>query len=171
MGNSMGKLQVTLLLVLSSLAFGAAADDGDMYRHGRTHLTVGGGKGRTFDNNYTAISLSASYYAMDGLALGISYESWTGGDRHIIKYAPSVQYVFYESTMVQPYVGVFYRHTGVDGLPDIDSLGESAGINIPSGDHAYVSIGFVHEAYLGCQQTIYSSCSVTYSNIGVSYGF
>jgi hypothetical protein len=71
---------------------------------------------------------------------------------------------------VQPYVGRFYRHTAIAGLPGINSVGDRAGIYIASAPNAYISLGFVHEAYLDCQQTIYRT-SETYPDISFTVGF
>jgi len=58
-----------------------------------------------------------------------------------------------------------------NGLPDINSVGERAGINIASGSNAYFSLGFVQEVYLDCRNTVYLKCRETYPELGFTFGF
>lgn len=169
-GSSMNRLMVTMLLVLSALPV-RAAEAAEMFEQGRTHFSLMIGNGYAFDSNYFVIGASASYYVLDGLGVGLSFERWSGGDRGITNYAPFAQYVFLPESSVRPYVGGFYRHTSIDGLPGINSVGERAGITFASGSNAYVSAGLVHESYLDCQTTVYRSCSSTYSDVSVTFGF
>ena len=164
------RLLLTMLLVLS--AFPArAAGEGGMFGQGRTHFSLVAGNAYAFDNNYFVIGASASYYVLDGLGVGLSFEKWSGGGPGVTKYAPFAQYVFYQASSVQPYIGGFYRHTVVEGLPGINSFGERAGIYIASGSNAFVSAGFVHESYLDCQATVYRACSETYPDVSFTFGF
>jgi hypothetical protein len=158
-------------IILLMSAFSAYADEGNAYGKGRKNFSIGGGNGQAFNSHYFIISASASYYAMDGLSVGASFENWSGGNHSITKIAPSVQYVFYEVPGVQPYIGGFYRHTSVSDLPNINSLGARVGINMASSSNAYVSAGLVYENYVGCQQTIYSSCHSTYPDVNFNVGF
>jgi hypothetical protein len=159
-----------MLLVLSVFPVRAVAEGG-IFGQGSTQFSLMAGNAYAFDNNYFVIGASASYYVLDGLGVGLSLENWSGGGPGITKYAPFAQYVFYQASSVQPYVGGFYRHTAVSGLPGINSVGARAGIYIASGSHAYFSVGFVHESYLDCQETIYRTCSETYPDLGFTFGF
>ena len=164
------RLLVTILLVVS--AFPArAAEAGGMFGQGRTHLSLAGGNGYAFDKSYFVMGASASYYALDGLSIGFSFENWSGDDPGINKYAPFAQYVFYQASSTRPYVGGFYRGTAVDGLPDIDSVGGRAGIYFASGRNVYVSAGLVYESYLDCQETVYRACSESYPDFSFTIGF
>lgn len=166
----MNRLLLTILLVLPALP-ARAAEVGGMFGQGRTQYSLGIGNAYAFDNTYFVIGASASYYVLDGLGVGLSMENWSGGDPAITKVSPFAQYVFYQIPQVQPYVGGFYRHTAVSGLPGINSVGERAGIYIASAPNTYISFGFVHEAYLDCRQTIYRTCSETYPDISFTFGF
>jgi hypothetical protein len=167
----MNRLLLTMLLLFSAFQVHAAGVAG-MFGQGRTQFSLGGGNGYAFGNNYFVIGASVSYYVLDGLGAGLSVEKWSRGNPGITKYSPFAQYVFYQSSSsVQPYVGIFYRHTAVDGLPDINSVGERAGINIIAGGNAYFSFGFVQEVYLNCQKTVYRTCSETYPDFAVTFGF
>ena len=164
----MKKLLGTMLLMS---AFSAHAYEDGAYSKGHRNFSIGGGNGEAFNSRYFVMSASASYYAMDGLSVGASFENWSGGNHGITKIAPSVQYVFYEMLSVQPYIGGFYRHTTVSGLPNIESYGARVGINMASGSNAYISAGLVYESYVGCQQAIYSSCRSTYPDVNFNFGF
>lgn len=167
----MNRLLLTMLLLLSAFP-ACAAGVGGMFGQGRTQFSLMGGNGYAFGNNYFVIGASVSHYVLDGLGVGLSFEKWSGGNPGMTKYAPFAQYVFYQSSSsVQPYVGAFYRHTVVDGLPDINSVGERAGINITAGPNAYASFGFVQEVYLNCQESVYQTCRETYPELGITFGF
>lgn len=59
-----------------------------MFGQGRTHFFITGGAGSAFDNSYFVLGAGLTYYPIDGLGLGLSYESWTGSDPHISKITP-----------------------------------------------------------------------------------
>lgn len=68
-------------------------------------------------------------------------------------------------------IGASVSHYVLDGLPDINSVGERAGINITAGPNAYASFGFVQEVYLNCQELVYQTCRETYPELGITFGF
>lgn len=159
-----------MLLVLSAFPV-CASGEGGMFGQGRTHFSLMAGNSYAFDNNYFVIGASASYYVLDGLGIGLAFENWSGSGPGITKYAPFVQYVFYQASTVQPYVGGFYRHTAIGGLPGINSVGARAGVYIASGSNVSVSAGLVHESYLDCNAAIYRACSETYPELSLTFGF
>jgi len=166
----MNKLLLTMLLVLT--AFPASASDGaGIFGQGRTNLSLVAGNGYAFDSSYLVIGASGTYYVVDGLGVGLSLESWSGADPGITKYAPFVQYVIYQASVVQPYLGGFYRHSSVSGQPSIESVGGRAGFYFASGPNAYVSVGMVYESYIDCTNAVYSSCSSSYPEITLAFGF
>ncbi len=166
----MHRLLVTLLLVLSAVPASAAVEAG-MFGQGRTSFSLVGGNAYAFDNYYFVIGASASYYVRDGLGVGLSLEKWSGANPAISKYAPFMQYVFYQESSLQPYVGGFYRHTVIEGLPNINSVGGRAGVNFITGSNSFASIGLVYETYLDCQQAVYRSCSSSYPDFSLTFGF
>ena len=166
----MNRLLVMMLLVLSAFPV-RAAGVGGMFGQGSTQFALMAGNGYAFNNNYFIIGASAGYYVLDGLGVGLSLEHWSGGGPGITKYAPFAQYVFYQVSPVQPYVGGFYRHTAVSGLPGINSVGARAGIYIPVGSNAYIGAGLAHESYLACQAAVYRTCSETYPEVSFTFGF
>ena len=166
---SMHRLILTMVLTLTALP--AHAGVGGMFAQGRSQFTLVAGSGYAFDNSYFVIGASASYNVLDGLGVGLGIENWSGGTPGMTKYSPFVQYIVYQSTFIQPYVGVFYRHAVVDGHSNLNSAGGKTGIIIESGSNAYISAGFVHETYRDCQATVNRTCSETYPEISLTFGF
>jgi opacity protein-like surface antigen len=158
---------------LALAASAATAADGvtGAFSRGRVHFAVTAGSGSAFDESYFVFGIGASYYVLDGLGVGIHYESWSGGDPDITKITGSVQYVFQQMQTVKPYLGGFYRRTDVSGLPDLDSIGGRAGVYIGAGRNAYLGLGLVYESYLDCSETIYRSCDSTYGEVSFTIAF
>ena len=166
-----GATLVAAALATAASAPAAAADVAGVFSQGRTHLAVVGGSGYAFDKSYLVLGVGASYYLADGLNIGLYAESWTGSDPSMYKLTPSVQYVFHQVPRVSPYIGVFYRRTYIDNLPNLDSAGGRAGVYIAAGGNAHVSGGVVYESYLDCNKAVYKSCSDTYPEIGITFAF
>lgn len=166
----MNRLLLTMLLLLFALPVCAVGESG-MYREGRSQFSVMAGNAYAFNSNYFVFGASATHYVADGLGVGLSIENWSGGGPGITKYSPFVQYVFIRPYSVLPYVGTFYRHVSIGGLPGINSVGARAGIYMASGPNASVGAGFVHERYLDCQSAVYGACSSTYPDINLTFGF
>ena len=156
-----------------TLAPANAADVGvaGTFAKGRTHFVVTGGTGSAFDENYLVLGVGVSYFIVNGLNVGLFVESWTGSDPNLYKVTPSVQYVFYQSPTVKPYVGAFYRRTFVDDLPNINSVGARGGVYFEVGRNAYLGAGAVYESYLDCSSSIYRSCSSTYPEFSLTFVF
>lgn len=148
-----------------------SAKAGGTFEQGRTQFSLVAGNAYAFDNHYLVVGGSASYYMADGLGIGLSLERWSGDGPSIAKYSPFVQYVFHRMPVLQPYLGAFYRHTDIDGLPSIKSSGARVGVLLETGANAYLSIGVVHEAYHDCQETVYRLCSETSPDMALVFGF
>ena len=142
-----------------------------MFAQEQTHYLLEVGSGYAFNNNYLILGAGVTHYVLDGLGVGLSYENWSGGGPGINKISPSVQYVFYQASSVQPFVGGFYRHASIAGLPAINSVGVRAGVYIPSGPDSAIGVGLVQESYLNCETAVYASCSETYPEISFTFGF
>lgn len=147
------------------------ADVSGSFSQGRKHLSIYGGTGYAFNDDYFVIGVSGSYFVTNGLNLGLALETWTGGNPDITKLTPSIQYVFYQPQVVKPYVGVFYRRTYIENLSDLESVGGRAGIFISSGNNVYISIGGVYESYLNCDESTYISCDESYPELGITFAF
>ena len=166
----MKKLLLMMLLLLAALPVHAAGAGG-MFGQGRTHFSLMAGTAYAFDNSYMLIGASASYYVLDGLGIGLAVENWSGADPAITKVSPFAQYVFALGTSVRPYIGGFYRHTTIAGSPSLNSVGGRAGIYIRSSPNSAIGIGLVQESYLDCNEATYRSCSSSYSEISIAFGF
>lgn len=142
-----------------------------VFSKGRTHVVATAGTGSAFDDTYLVLGVGLSYYLVDGLSVGIGYESWTGSDPNMSKITGSVQYVFYQVETVKPYVGAFYRRTNIDNLPNLDSTGARGGVYIGAGRNLYIGIGAVYESYLDCNSSVYRSCSSTYGEVSFTFAF
>ncbi|HKB59874.1 MAG TPA: hypothetical protein VKC56_07475 [Gallionellaceae bacterium] len=173
----MRKSLYTIVMLLSaglgaSLAAPAqAAGVAGLFGQGRVNGSIMVGSGSAFNYNYTIIGAGVNYYVIDGLSLGLAYESWSGPGPHISKITPSVQYVFYQLGRVKPYVGAFYRRTQVTGQPDFNSAGARAGAYISASRHAAFGLGIVEERFLSCQRTLNNSCSQSYVEASMLFGF
>ena len=166
----MNKLLLTFLLLFSMLP-ARAADVAGIFDQGSTQLSLMAGSGSAFNNNYLILGAGASYYVLDGVGIGLSYENWSGSSPGINRISPSVQYVFDRTSTWQPYVGGFYRHAFISGQPNIDSVGVRAGVYFASGRRSIFGVGLAYESYLNCQTAIYGSCSETYPEISIIFGF
>jgi hypothetical protein len=168
------KLTTLTIAAVAALASGSpacAAEVAGVFSKGRTSLAITGGTGYAFNESYLVLGVGVGYYVLDGLNLGLSVESWSGSNPGLYKVTPSVQYVFHQIPKVNPYIGVFYRRTYVDGLPDINSVGGRAGVYLAAGRSAYVGLGAVYESYSDCNKAIYSSCSETYPEVSFMISF
>ncbi|HEY8252615.1 MAG TPA: hypothetical protein VIG70_18645 [Burkholderiales bacterium] len=164
--------KLVIALAACALSFPAAAQQvAGVFGKGRTHVVVTAGTGYAFDESYLVLGLGATYYLLDGLGVGLFFESWSGSDPGMTKITPSVQYVFHRVQVVKPYVGAFYRRTDIDGLPDLDSVGARAGAYLQAGRNMYIGAGVVYESYLDCEKAVYRSCDSTYGELSFTLAF
>jgi hypothetical protein len=166
----MNKLLLTILLLFSPFQV-QAADAAGIFGQGSTQFSLVAGSGYAFNNNYLVLGGGVSYYVLDRVGVGLSYENWSGSSPGINKISPSVQYVFPRLYSLQPYLGGFYRHSVISGLPSINSVGVRAGVYFAAGDRSLVGAGLAYESYLNCQTAIYNSCSEAYPEISFIFGF
>jgi len=167
----MNRSVLIALLALLSCAPAQAAGGAGMFGQGQTHLMIEAGNGYAFNNGYLILGAGVSYYVLDGLGVGLAFENWSGGTPGIRKITPSAQYVFYQGSSIKPYIGGFYRHATITGLPSLNSVGARAGVYFASGSHAAIGAGIVHESYLNCQTAIYATCSESYPEISAVFSF
>jgi hypothetical protein len=171
----MKTIQFSLLLATLMTGACVSAADGDSnaghFAKGTKQFTVLGGTGYAFDESYIVLGAGVSYYVMDGLNLGLQLETWTSGTPGIFKITPSVNYVFYKTPTIQPYIGAFYRYTDVESRRSFDSLGGRAGVYLRMGRNAYAGLGGVYESYLDCDPRVWGSCDETYPEISFTFAF
>ena len=141
------------------------------FAKGRTHFVLTAGTGYAFDESYLVLGIGASYYVVDGLNVGLHFESWSSGDPGMTKITASTNYVFHQAQQIKPYVGAFFRRTRIERLDDLDSVGARAGVYIQAGRNAYFGLGGVYESYLDCNKSVYRECDSTYAEISVTFAF
>jgi hypothetical protein len=108
-------------------------------------LTVGSGSG--YNSSYTIVGLTANYFALNGLSVGLGYRGWFGGTPTINEVDLPVTYYVPLKKNIRPYAGGFYRHSFIsDGFDDYDTYGARAGLSYVKGS-GYVSIGWAQEWY------------------------
>jgi hypothetical protein len=168
-------LAVALLVLAVSIPQRGSADAGvgagTSFGQGRTQLQVFGGSGSAFSQTYFVLGVGANHYVLQGLGLGLSFESWVGNTPTIYKLTPNVQYVFTQVPSVNPYVGVFYRRVFIDNYPDLNSVGARAGAYLPIGPNTHLGLGAVYESYLDCSESTYDSCNAFYPEISLTVAF
>lgn len=170
MTNTRTMLISTLFITIAaaSVNITSAADE---FSEGRTHLIVTGGNGYAFNDRYFVLGIGGSYFLADGFSIGLQAETWTGGDPSIYKITPSFQYVFYKVPNLSPYLGAFYRHTYIDNLPDLNSIGGRTGAYFSASSNAKIGVGVVYERYQDCSEPRYSDCSDSYPEISFTFSF
>jgi hypothetical protein len=168
-------LVIALLVLSVSLPQRGSAEvgvgAGTSFGQGRTQLSVFGGSGSAFSQSYFVLGVGAKYYVVQGLGLGLNFESWLGNTPGIYKLTPNVQYVFTQVPTVHPYVGVFFRRVFIENLSDLTSVGVRGGAYLPVGPNMHLGLGGVYESYLDCNESSYHSCSDFYPEISFTIGF
>lgn len=160
----------TALIVIVGLT-GCVSAWGEAFERGSSRFSIIGSSGRAFNDDYFVIGAGYGYYLLNGLEVGVDAETWLGGDIDIYKLSPQIRYVFYQVRGMQPYVGAFYRKTGIESLEDLNSNGGRAGVFFSAGRGSYFGLGMVYEQYLGCSEEVYVSCSETYPEFSFGFGF
>ena len=135
----------------------------------RTSIVVGGG--HALGDDYFVVGAGVGYYVIDGLEAGLDLDAWLGGERDISSVSPELRYVFHDSPGAKPYAGVFYRHTFIEDLDDLDAIGLRGGLFLMRGRATYLGIGVLYNSYLDCDEDVYSSCTETYPEIVISVAF
>lgn len=135
----------------------------------RFSLFIGGAT--AFGEHYRIIGAGLGYYVIDDLELGLDAETWQGNDPRITRYSPQIMYVAPLGERARPYAGVFYRRTLIDQYKDLSDAGGRAGMLFLSGKGAYFGVGAVYERHLGCDRTVFESCSDSYLEVLVALIF
>lgn len=144
---------------------------GSIFEQGKVNVSLTGGLGYAFNNNYAVLGTGINYFIVNGLSAGVDAEAWLGNNPNFYKVSPQVRYFFYKHARTKPYVGVFYRRTFYEGLDDLDSFGGRIGLYSRLSRNAWGGIGLVGEKYLSCNDRDYSSCSTIYPEFSVAMGF
>ncbi len=141
------------------------------FNAGSARLSLAFGGATAFDRNYTIFGIGAGYFIADGIEAGLDYESWSGNSPHIQQISPQVRAVFRTAGAVNPYAGIFYRRTLIEGYRDLDIAGFRAGVFFVTGSNFYFGAGLAQEEHLNCDRTVYTHCSETYPELGFAIVF
>ena len=138
--------------ILTLLLSATAIQAGGMFSIGHKNFGFNIGQQRAYGNDYTVIGLSASYFLIDNVSTGLSYQTWLGDDPSINQITVPVTYHIPLEAAYRPFVGAFYSHTymGDDGVADYrdyDSYGGRVGFTMQTSQSSYVSFGWVQEVY------------------------
>ncbi len=168
--GQMKRPALMLLLAMLPVVSAQAAGVAGMFSQGNASFMIEAGSGTAYNNSYTILGVGAHYFVADGLAVGLSYEVWSGSSPGINQVTPSVLYVFYDATTIKPYLGAFYRHTSVSGRTGFNSAGVRGGAYIHAGRRTAVGLGLVAENYMNCQPA-FGACSQVYPELSVIFTF
>jgi hypothetical protein len=170
MNLSRAAIAAAVIAASGALAAPATAQEGaDAFGQGRVQFLVTAGRGYAFDETYLILGAGLSYYVLNGLSVGFTYESWNGTP-DIDKTTISTQYVF-RHTPLKPYLGAFYRRTEIAGLPDLDSVGARAGVHFHVAASSHIGIGLAYESYRDCSKVVYRSCEEAYPEVSFLFAF
>lgn len=160
--------------VLLGLALISSVSHAEFFAKGNTGLglIVGGGSltvGREIQN-YTIVGVSADYFVIDNLSVGLGYMGWFGGTPSLSQVTLPVTYYIPATKKLHPYGGLFLRETFVsDGYGDYESYGVRAGVAITLSSKSYLGVGMVQE-YYGSGR-FQESSSYTYPEFVFSFSF
>ncbi len=179
----MGKLLLAVGLVLAS-THAAHADDAQPqppslqlqlappplptpFDRGKFGLGLGAASQTLFGENYFEVGGGVTYFVLDGVELGASGLHEFGSGPSISQLSPSLRYIakpLVGRWPVIPYIGTFYKHWFVGGLPDEDTVGARAGFIYVSG-HVLLGLGIAGEDVVSACTT---GCTFVYPDVTVS---
>ena len=145
-------------------------NDASPFAAGRTRLTVLVGSGSTGSDTYLILGAGIGRFIAKGLEVGVDYEAWLFGDPVLQRLSPELRYVFAFVPKVQPYVGIFYRHTFVSDFDDLDSAGARGGLYFAPRGPLSVGAGVVYEKQLSCNESV-MECDSVYPELTLAFTF
>lgn len=161
----------TAMALLAGLTATMPAAAQGMYDQGSLRLSIIGGAGESFDDDYLILGGGVGYFVIDGLELGLNYQYWFSGDPDFHQVEPQLTYVFEHPSSIDPYVGVLYRRLLIDGLDDLSGIGGRAGVNITLNPRTFLGIGAVYVDYKSCDEETYVDCDETYPELTLGFAF
>ncbi len=141
----------------------------DLFEKGNSAFGVVLGSGYSGNESYMILGVSAEYFAMNGLSVGLGYRGWFGGDPMQNQLTLSSSYYIPLSQKFRPYLGAFGRQTFISGYDDRSSYGGRAGLAVTMSSNTYVSFGWAYEDYTDCPENW--DCSTNYPEIVFSLSF
>lgn len=123
----------------------------DIYLQGNKNFgfTLGSGslKLGPFTKGYTIVGVSANYFVVDNLELGLGVRAWLGNTPSLQELTLPATYYIPVHEKYRPYLGAFVRHTFIENYDDYNSYGVRAGLAVELSERAYMSFGWVQEFY------------------------
>lgn len=138
--------------ILLGLLLLTGISHGELFQKGNLGLGVIVGSGssltREGTQNYTIAGVTADYFIIDDLSVGLGYMGWFGGTPTLSQVTLPVTYYLPLEEKFRPYIGAFLRETFVsEGYDDYNSYGVKAGVAISFSKKSYLGIGLVQEFY------------------------
>jgi len=149
----------------------APAGRKEPFSKGTTRVSITGGWGRSFDEDYLMLGVGMGRFIRNGLNIGMDFEAWLFGDPGVFKISPNVNYVLNTPRRTKPYVGGFWRRTLIEDQEDLSSVGAKAGAYFKGAGPAMIGAGGVWENYLDCDETQYQNCTQFYPEFVISVSF
>jgi hypothetical protein len=153
------------LIMLSTTVHAESGTPSAPFTAGNARLSIAFGGATAFNRNYSIFGIGVGYFVADNIEVGLDAEEWSGNTPRIEQVSPQARVVLKRDGTVQPYAGVFYRRTLIEGYPDHDTIGARLGVYFLTGRSAYLGAGLAEEVHLNCDRTVYSSCSETYPEL------
>ena len=150
--------------ILWSLALIASVVNADFFVKGNTSVGIVLGSSSVsygrYTQNYTILGVSADYFVIDNLSVGVGYRGWFGGTPSRNQITVPATYYIPVSKKFRPYAGAFVRKTFVsDGFSDYESYGMRGGVTMVLSRNSYMGVGVIKEQYSG---GVFEDSSVTY---------
>ena len=161
--------KVLVLIALSVTLYADSFSAGNM----GIGLSVGSGSvsyTTRGSQSYFIAGVSADYFMIDGLAIGIGYRGWFGSSPTIHQGTIPLTYYIPTGKSFRPYGGAFYRYTSFSDN-NYDSY-SSGGVRVGGAmmfEGGYVGFGWVQEYYLDASDQDNSSSG--YPEVVVGFSF
>jgi hypothetical protein len=138
------------------------------FDQGRFGLTAGAGTTSAFGARYLAIGAGASYFVLDGVAIGVGTQVQWGDGPTIFRTTPELRYVVQPLVgrfPLIPYVAGFYTHWFIgERRNDVDAIGTRGGLLYVSGS-VILGLGVAYEHLVSACAM---DCSLVYPDITLS---
>lgn len=164
-----GAVSLCCLFLLSVTGLYPLSLSAGAFDKGNTTATLALGSGQFFRDDYLIIGAGVGHFLADGIEVGLDIDYWTGGDPDIYELTPKLTYIYDNTSQFKPYLGLFYNRTYIDGFEDSDALGYRAGVYMPAGSRTFFGVGIVHTELQDCSESVFVSCSETYTQFSVIF--
>lgn len=154
---------VAILLFISTML------QADMFDKGNANIGVSMGAGSSFGENYTIFGVSASYFVVDNLNVGVAYRGWYGAEPTQNELSLATNYFVPLHAKFRPFVGVFTKKVFISQMQDYESLGARGGVAAVMSKNLFVSVGYAYEQFLNCPSSF--ECSNSYPEVVFSLSF